>query len=279
MKTTEMITVAAANTEIARNFKDERLKKATERIISIYTQAAKFADEKNREIAKVLAEVAEKESYKADGFKSVADYANELFGINRQNAYALANAGKVYKNTDAHPVLKAMTPSKLAELTGVDNKKLKDALDKGQITADSTQKSLREFASQSKNSDTKKVQVVTTYTAVIVGLDTPESLASSLKSPRTFEEWDKFFIGLIQSRHDSPAEVVKLPNGKFSPDGKKATINRRLYINQGVAMAVEFFIYTPPATPVKPKAPKLTREQLMKMLAELDEEEASNNEK
>lgn len=276
MKTTEMINVTAANTEISRNFKDERLKKATEKIVLIYTQAAKYADEKNREIAKVLADVAEKEAYKADGFNSVADYAHELFGLNRQNAYSLANAGKVYKNAEAHPTLKAMTPSKLAELSGVDNKKLQEALDSGKITTESTQKELREFAVTAKEELPKKAKIVTMYTAVIVGFEATDSMADALKTPRSLEEWDMYFVGIAQMRHNSPVEMVKLPNGKMTPSANKATVTRRLYINQGAAIAVEFFTYTVPAPPVKPKAPKFTKAELMEMLKLLEEEEAND---
>lgn len=268
----EMITVIHADTSAPINFKDVRLKKATEKIISIYTQAAAFADEKNREIAKVLSDVAAKEAYKADGFKSVADYANSIFGINRQNAYALASAGKVYKDPNTPAELKAMSPSKLAELSSVKPEVVKAAIESGEISSKTTQKDLRAFANKAKDEEPKKAEIVITYTAVPAGLPYDwESYSEILNTPRTLEEWDGFFEALVSERHESKPETIKLPMGKFLESSKKATINRRLYMNKGYSIAVEFFTYTPSKVPPKPTAPKFTREELLAMLAAMDE--------
>lgn len=147
MTTNNMITVSNINTAIPI-FVDDRLNKATQRIISIYTDAAKYADTKNRELAKIFSDVAEKKSYEKDGFKSVADYANTIFGIKRQNAYALAAAGKIYNTPDAPEELKAMSPSKLAEISSINRDKVVKAITDGTISKDTTQKDLREFANK-----------------------------------------------------------------------------------------------------------------------------------
>lgn len=273
MKGTEIITLNPIQTTIPV-FKDERLKKATERITAIYADAAKYADTKNRDIAKILADVADKKSYETDGFKSVADYASTVFGIARQNAYALANAGKVYNDKNAHPELQQMSPSKIAELSSVEPKTLIAALDAGTITHDTTQKALREFAGTSKGEKEEKPLVLDMFIArPCIPLISDEQ-ADTFSVPRTLEDWEEWFTDYVSSiSPESFVEVVKLPKGKATTTSSKATINRRLFFNRGYAIVVEFFKYTKPA----PSKPKFTKEQLLAMLAEMDDSETSAN--
>lgn len=257
------------------DFKDERLAKYTQRITAIYNDAAAYADTKNREIAKILAEVVAKDALKKDGFKSVADYANKCFGIARQNAYALANAGKVYNDVKAPAELKAMTPSKLAELSGVDPKDLKKAIEDGTITHDTTQKDLRDFAAKSK-SDGKawKAEIIDLYTARPCCPALLDETAESMKTPRTFEEWDVWFsdyVGRV-APNSGAVEVVKLPNGKATLDAKKPTVLRRLYFNRAYSVVVEYHKHVAEKPTGAPSKSKFTREQLLAMLAEMGED-------
>lgn len=273
MKATEIITMNLATVD-SRTFKDERLTKATQRIANIYTDAAQYADTKNREIAKILGDVANKKAYEADGFKSVADYASTVFGIARQNAYALANAGKVYNDKNAHPELKAMSPSKIAELTAVDTKAVTAALEAGTITHDTTQKALREFADKAKaDKEGEKPVVLDTFTARPCLPVQPDELSDTFSCARTLDEWDDWFMKHVSTMSpDSMVEIVKLPKGKVDPNSTKATVNRRLYFNRGYSIVVEFFKYTAPKV-TKPVSPKFTKEQLLAMLAEMDDGE------
>lgn len=280
MKTTEIITINPIEITTP-TFKDGRLKKATERITAIYTDAAKYAETKNREIAKILADVADKKAYEADGFKSVADYAATIFGIARQNAYALANAGKVYNDNNAHPELKKMSPSKIAELSAVEPKALTAALEAGTITHETTQKSLREFADKAKAENDKKDEtpvVLDMFTArPCVPLISDEQ-ADTFASPKTIDEWEQWFIDHVATvSPESPVEVVKLSKGKVDTSASKATINRRLFFNRGYSIVVEFFKYKKPASPKTPSKPKFTKEQLLAMLAEMEDSESPAN--
>ena len=277
MKTTEIITINPIEITTP-TFKDDRLKKATERITAIYTDAAKYAETKNREIAKILADVADKKAYEADGFKSVADYAATIFGIARQNAYALANAGKVYNDNNAHPELKKMSPSKIAELSAVEPKALTAALEAGTITHETTQKSLREFADKAKAENDKKDEtpvVLDMFTArPCVPLISDEQ-ADTFASPKTIDEWEQWFIDHVATvSPESPVEVVKLSKGKVDTSASKATINRRLFFNRGYSIVVEFFKYKNPTSPKTPSKPKFTKEQLLAMLAEMEDSES-----
>lgn len=254
----------------APKFKNELLNQATLRISEIYKDAAKFADEKNREIAKILGEVLDKKAYEKDGFSSVAEYANKTFGIARQNAYALANAGRVYNDKNSHPELKAMTPSKIAELSTVPEDKLKEALDSKKINHNSTQKELREFSSKTSP---QKAEVVDTYTARICQLATTDELHDTLSSPKTLDDWDDWFQEyLISISPSSPVEVLKIPNGKVNSEAKKATVNRRLYLNKDCSFVVEYYKYSPKKEKANSQKPKYTKEELLAMIAQLDSE-------
>lgn len=280
MKATEIITLNPI-TSASRTFKDERLTKATQSITAIYTDAAKYADTKNREIAKILGDVADKKAYEADGFKSVADYASTVFGIARQNAYALANAGKVYNDKGAHPELQAMSPSKLAELAAVDIESVNAALEAGEITHDTTQKALREFADKAKvNKEVEKPVVLETFTARPCLPMITDEMADTFSMGKTLDDWDDFFMDYVVNAVPSTTpisfvEIVKLPKGKIDPSATKATVNRRLYFNRTFSIVVEFYKYTAPNVN-KPAAPKFTKEQLLAMLAEMEDSEETD---
>lgn len=257
MKANEIITLSPVTVAV-RNFKDKRLQEAAKQISNIYRDAVTYAQDKNRDVAKILAKVADEKSYEKDGFKSVADFANSTFGIARQNAYALASAGKVYNDEKAPKELKALTPSKLAEVASLPADKLSEAVKNGAITPEKTQKELRELATSIK-ADGKPIEgeVIKQYTARPCVSIMPENLAAEVNKPRVDEEWDKFFMNYVASMTGADTEtveVVKLTKGKASLDSKKATVNRRLFFNRSFSIVVELFTYNPNATQVVPPA-------------------------
>lgn len=304
MKATEIITVNPVSAEIINGFKDERLIEATQKIVSIYTSAARYANEKNREIAKILGTVATEKSYVADGFSSVAEYAHKLFNINRENAYALANAGKIYNNPDSPEVLRNMSHSKLAAIASLPEETVNKAIEDGTITADTTQAALKEFAANVKKEtsekDSSKVEIVKEYTiktqyATISDIlstlvenssldsDEPgfveitsgqagEYLHTIATSHMTMAEWDDFFTAFFEHIEGTIPEMVKLPKGKVNPDSKKATVERKLYVSDDLSIVVRFFTYTAPKT--NQALPKFTKEELLAMLSALEEQES-----
>ena len=263
-----IITITELTPATSRKFKDPRLAEATKRIAAIYTDAAKFVDTKNREIASILAEVMESKAYEKDGFKSVGDYAKDVFGINRQNAYSLAAAGKVYNDNNAPAALKAMSPSKLAEVAKVPAETLNKAIEDGKITADTTQKDLRDFAAATAKAD--KVEVLNNYTARPCAPSVSERDKDTYATARTLPEWEDYFMDYMQSLAPSRSpEVIKLPKTTVpgNPDAKKATVERRLFTSDNFSLVVEFYTSKPDP---KPSKPKFTKEQLLAMLAELE---------
>lgn len=276
----EIITLSPVTID-SREFKDPRLQKATAKIAAIYQNAAKYADTKNREIASILASVADDKAYEADGFKSVADYANQTFGIARQNAYALAKAGKVYNDDNTPESLKSFSPSKLAEIASLPMDAISKDIEAGNISAATTQKDLREYAkkvkdetSALKSPDDIKPEVLDRYTARPCLVSIPESIAAEIDKPRIVDEWDKFFIDQIAgltSSDTETVEVVKLTKCYAAPWSKKATVPRKLYFNSSFSIVVEFWTYVQKAEKLHEELPKYTIEELKAMLKEAEE--------
>lgn len=263
-----------------RTFKSAALNEATAKIAAIYANAAKYADAKNREIAVVLAKVAEEKSYVDDGFKSVADYAAKTFGIARQNAYALATAGKVYNDDSIDPAIKAFSPSKIPEIASLPADVLANAISSGEITPDTTQKALREFAKAhkaDKADNSADAIVIDTYEATVCMSAIPAAFAE-LDLPRTLDEWDEYFcnaVAIMTGDDTDNIEQVKLPKGYARMDAKKPTVNRKLYFNRFMSVVVEFYVYKPKAQIVDAR-PKYTIEELQAMLAAAQAEQEEN---
>lgn len=258
----------------SRKFKNKELQEATARISAIYQDAAKFAEVKNREIAAILANVMDREAFKEDGFKSVGDYAHEVFGLNKQNAYALAAAGKIYNDENASEVLKSMTPHKLAEVSRVDRKELDKAIEDGTISPETSQKDLRAFAAAVKDKDAP-AKVVPQFTAHPCQAFISEQDADTYSLPKTIEEWDDFFTDRLTDMQPSrPVEAIKLPKVTIiASTGKEIKYARRLYVSDLFSLVVEFHPHAAPKGPKKVAGPKYTKEALLKMLAELEESE------
>lgn len=157
------------------NLKDMVLADYTRKIADTINSAVMFVDEKNREIAKMLADIATNKRYTADGFKSVAEYAAKFFGYRKSASYALAAAGEIYLDPAASEELKAFSPYKLAELSKVDRQKVDAAVKDGKIKASDTVKDIRSKAAnlsaQSGEGDVEKqynVSLVTPLRAMWV---------------------------------------------------------------------------------------------------------------
>ena len=274
----EIITMNALTIAEKLTFKNEALSKATTDILQIYNDAMTYADAKNRQIASILATVKAEQSYKEDGFTSVADYASKTFGIKKQNAYALADAGEVYNDDTASEKLKAFSPSKLAEITRVDRAALETAVESGRITPTTTQKDLREYAKEAAPSKDTKAEVVDTFDArpLTVCMALPEALANVFKmGPMTIEEWVDAISKVVNENGRFPCETIKLSKAAALIKGElgtKKVVERRLFITHDFSLAVEFTHHKRDMELVKkPKVPKLTREELLALLAEMDE--------
>lgn len=142
------------------NFKSAALNAYSRQIAEIGAEMAS----KNIQIAKILGKIMTEEAYKEDGFTSVQEYAEKVFGIKKSSAYQLANVGKRFYNSDseaARKVAEMLPPANLAELKNMSDEDIAKEVESGAITPYTTQKKLREIAS--KHKEAKPATVEKTY--------------------------------------------------------------------------------------------------------------------
>lgn len=242
--------------------------------------AKNYAEDKNRTLASILAEVKVKELYKADGFSSVADYAEATFGIKRANAYTLASAGEVYNDKTASENIRSLTPSKLFEVINVPREELEKDMADGVITSSTTQKDLREYATKKKEGagDDKPV-VLDRYKAYVWSREKSVEMVDFLSEPRTMGEWEEGFKKFVATKYATAddIEVIKLPKVRYpgmTDNSTSKELPRLMFhcYNEWNYLVVSFEKYKPPkaskgkSNDKKPRG-AMTQEQLHDLLA------------
>lgn len=112
---------------------------------------------KTKELALLLSDITP-EMVKENGYKALADFAEDKFSIKKSLAYQLAKAGRLYKNPDLTNEVKTLSPSKIVELAPLADSanvpagmrqayldKVNEAAKNGTLTS-MTQAALRDFA-------------------------------------------------------------------------------------------------------------------------------------
>lgn len=151
-------------------------------------------------VAHIVAEVDRNEWYRDDGFKSVHDWTNKLFGLKKSASYSLLTIGKEYtkpitnKNgkvigfrsnltEEGYPDFSKTQIEKMLPLGHDDALK---AVNNGDITPDMTVAEIREKVEELKTVDTESEEVVETEEAP----ETEEVTDTEEEIPM-IEVWDK----------------------------------------------------------------------------------------
>ena len=205
---------------------------------SVYNAAKEGAEAVNKALAPLFGELLTSKCYKDDGFKSVADYAEQTFNMSKSMAYMLARVGKEYHNEGDELTAKAvetLSTSKLNELTGVDRVAVAKAIENHELTADSSLAECREFAAKHKKPGKEKV--LPTFTVAEMGYKSV--IAENVIKEEMYEAIADSFA--MDYGHDSPAAVmfatVKL-------DGDKPSAAQH-FVAYDAAGHVEMYEYRP----------------------------------
>ena len=257
------ITNATVKAPASFTFKNKKLNEISIRIAKIGDDMGK----KNMELAKLLGTVKRDELFKDDGFKSVAEYADSTFGIQKSLAYQLAKVGERFylsDNATAKAVSGMLPPSNLAELVNMKDEDIQKAIDAKEITPSTTQKTLRSVAAGVKHSKPKILEAYAVDAEIIraSGIDRLQLDQSNL--PDAMDEIAK------RVKLGEFVEKQFIREGKY--DGAYHKGVRVILCEDGELVRLTYGI----ANPVKKtdaKKPKFTRAQLLKMLAEMPEEE------
>lgn len=161
------LTISTVSTPAKFSFKNAKLNEISAKIAeqsavmnSVYNAAKEGAETVNKALAPLFGELLTTKCFKDDGFKSVADYAEQTFGMSKSMAYMLARVGEQFYNTDNDYTRKAretLSTSKLAELTGTDRVAIAKAIDDGELASDTPLAICRDFATSHKTPGKEKV--------------------------------------------------------------------------------------------------------------------------
>ena len=146
------------------SFKNAELAKATKELEAINLKGAKLFNSTKEQVnalniekAKVYGRILDTACYKEDGFKSLQEYAEKVFGDKKASAYSLATVGNRFLNKELpeaiKPTIKAILDNGVfnaSELASMTNEQIEDAIKEDKLNANGTQKQFRELATSVK---------------------------------------------------------------------------------------------------------------------------------
>lgn len=161
------LTLSTTNAPAKFTFKNAKLNEISAKIAeqsaamnNVYNVAKEGAEAVNKALAPLFGELLKTKCFKDDGFKSVADYAEQTFGMSKSMAYMLARVGEQFYSDNSDCTVKAretLSTSKLAELTNTDRIAIAKAIDSGELSSDSSLIACRDFATAHKKPGKEKV--------------------------------------------------------------------------------------------------------------------------
>lgn len=181
------------NIKIIPTFQNEELRVATERIVEFI----RGAGINYFKIAVQLKLIKDLELYKDDGFDSVYNYAERVFGYSRTSVVRMIKTANLYLSQDGSSTIflkegKDFGISQLRELLSLPKSEVIDLVEEGKITPEMTKDQIREAvkAKKSKENDKEKSDNSSTVesdnslsseTPFQAAQNAPESLSNSSK--------------------------------------------------------------------------------------------------
>ena len=198
----------------------------------LISKANKAYESVGRDIGKLLAEVESSGCYKVDGFTTVPKYAEAVLGMPTSTASALLRYGAMLNDKDYPDDVKALPWSNYDAVKSAGKEEIIKGFESGEISANSTQRELKEYAAKVNAEKPKKAKVL------------PRFNVTNLYS-------GKSYTGITEAEVDDTLrdvygdiEIVKLP----SVDGDGAPTLRKLYIAPDSAIIMHFFRYDEKST-------------------------------
>ena len=257
------ITNATVKAPASFTFKNKKLNEISIRIAKIGDDMGK----KNMELAKLLGTVKRDELFKDDGFKSVAEYADTTFGIQKSLAYQLAKVGERFylsDNATAKTVSGMLPPSNLAELVNMKDEEIQKAMDEGEITPATTQKTLRSVAAGVKHTKPKVLEEYSFDAHIMRGTVVDTLHLDKATFVDAFEEISK------RVTLGDYIEKQFIREGKYNGEYHKGV---KVYLTESKDLVLLTFGIVSKPKKSDDKKPKFTRAQLLKMLEEMPEDE------
>lgn len=238
-------------------FKSKDLNTATSAIYEAVNKFNTTAVETRKTVAVILARVERKKTYKADGFKSLAEYAEQI-GMEKSLAHKLENAGRLLDSKDeaVRNFANSTDYSKLAIVSSAGEDAVKAAISSGDLKPEQSQRDVRAWK-DAHNAATAKAKVVPTWhitgDAWVGAKHLTIDQTVGIQSPK---DWAREFDGTMYAASVKVGdETVYL-----------ATNSADSTLRYTAAKVIISKVRTPKAKTLDPKS--LSDEQLAAMIAE-----------
>lgn len=254
------LTLSTTNAPAKFTFKNAKLNEISAKIAeqsvamnSVYNAAKEGAETVNKALAPLFGELLKTKCFKDDGFKSVADYAEQTFGMSKSMAYMLARVGEQFYSDNSDCTVKAretLSTSKLAELTNTDRIAIAKAIDSGELSSDSSLIACRDFATAHKKPGKEKILPTFTVWAMI---DKTAPVGENLTKEDMFELVAE---SLFATGYAESPEAVFFSTAKLDGDKASAAQHFIAYTAGGFVRMYEYRPYVKPEAKSKCKGEK-----------------------
>ena len=268
------------------SFKNAELAKATKELEAINLKGAKLFNSTKEQVnalniekAKIYGRILETACYKEDGFKSLQEYAEKVFGDKKASAYNLATVGNRFLNKDLpeaiKPTIKAIVDNGVfnaVELASMTDEQIEDSIKAEKLSVNGTQKQFRELATSVKPAKVINEKLCSFNAVVVNMVDGKSEVIDKNKLPL-----DNADIMKAIGFDGSVDKIVKLFNitQVVHKEGKEDTTKTIGYT--AIAYTVDgnytarlniYYIEKPKAEkPKADKAPKLDADEVKAFLA------------
>lgn len=235
------------------------------KVNALFTEVKAKTEAYARACAPLFGEIKRDKLYEKGGFKSLEDYAAQ-FGVQKSTAYAWARVGEAFfleDNDYTRKIRDTLTMSNMAELTNTDRVQLAAAIDNKDITGDTAQKDIREFAATHRKGGKGKEKVLPTFT--VSEMHSKAVIAENVIKEDMFEAVAESFATVNDL--ESPAAVM-FATAKLDGDKPSAAQHFIAYDAKGNVSMFEYRPYVKPASKGKDKRPSIAE-----LLAQLTDEE------
>lgn len=257
-----------------------KISQQTAAINALYNDAKDKAERINQQLAPIFGELLTTKCYKDDGFKSVAEYAEQTFGMGKSMAYMLARVGKEFYG-DAADMMKdvraKLSTAKLAELTGVDRVQLAKDVQSGAVNDQTTLQQCREYAAAHQKKNPSKPRVLPTFT--VSNMDNKTVVCSNVIKEDMYEHVSR---ALVANGHADSEAAILFATCKLDGDKPSAAQHFIAYTSAGFTRMYEYRPYVKVGTGSKSQGVdkfdlraylrKLSREELESLMDGGEEE-------
>lgn len=210
---------------------------------ALFTEVQAKTEAYARACAPLFGEVKRDKLYEKGGYKSLEEYA-AVFGVQKSTAYAWARVGEAFfleDNEYTRKIRDTLTMSNMAELTNTDRVQLAAAIDNKDITKDTAQKEIRDFATTHRKDGKNKERVLPTFTVAemsskfvieenVIKEDMYNAVAQSLVDTGVTDSTAAVFFSTAKLEGDKPSAAQHFI--AYTASGYVQMYEYRPYVNK-----------------------------------------------